>query len=38
MNAWMYILAAYQVISWICIVINLKTAKTDVELWGEEVE
>lgn len=34
----MYILTVYQVISWICIAISIKTAKTDVDLWGEEVE
>ena len=34
----MYILAAYQLISWICITVSIKGAKTDVELFGEEVE
>lgn len=34
----MYILTAYQVISWICIAISIKTAKTEIELWGEEAK
>lgn len=28
----------YQVISWICVAISIHYAKTDIELWGEEIE
>jgi len=38
MNAWYYALAAYQLISWIWIIISIKTVPSDVELFGEEVE
>ncbi len=32
-----YILVAYEIVLWACIAISLKMAKTDIELWGEEV-
>lgn len=38
MNTWFYILLGYQVISLISIVFSMKTASTDIELWGEEVD
>jgi len=38
MNMIYYCMAIYQVISWISIVISIRSAKTDIELWGEEIE
>lgn len=38
MNAIYYVLAVYQLISWVWITVSIKTAPTDIELFGEEVE
>ncbi len=38
MNIIYYCMAAYQIISWICIAISIRCAKTDIELWGEDIE
>lgn len=38
MNVWMYVIAIYQMVSWIYIIISIKCAKTDIELWGDELE
>lgn len=38
MNCMYYCFAVYQAISWMCIIISMRNAPTDIELWAEEVE